>query len=116
MIAMADIVGANAERSRSHNRQVVLGRIRAAGQIGRAQIARGSGLSTQAVSNIIAGLLDEGMIVELGRLSGSRGLPAVQYGLNPEGGYAVGIEIRPTQYSAPFSTSAANRSRRSAET
>ena len=95
MIAMADIVGANAERSRSHNRQVVLGRIRAAGQIGRAQIARGSGLSTQAVSNIIAGLLDEGMIVELGRLSGSRGLPAVQYGLNPEGGYAVGIEIRP---------------------
>ena len=55
MIAMSDIVvGANAERSRSHNRQVVLGRVRSAGRVGRAEIARASGLSTQAVSNIIA--------------------------------------------------------------
>ena len=33
------VVGANAERARSHNRQVVLGRIRAAERIGRAEIA-----------------------------------------------------------------------------
>ena len=55
------VVGANAERSRSHNRQVVLGRVRAAGEIGRAEIARASGLTTQAVSNIIADLLDDGL-------------------------------------------------------
>ncbi|MEM6637651.1 MAG: ROK family transcriptional regulator [Pseudomonadota bacterium] len=95
MTSDADIVGANAERSRSHNRQVVLERVRKEGQIGRAEIARGSGLSTQAVSNIIADLLEDGLISEQGRRAGMRGLPPVQYGLNPGGGFAIGIEIRP---------------------
>lgn len=96
MIAMTDIVvGANAERSRSHNRQMVLARVRAAGEIGRAEIARASGLTTQAVSNIIADLLDDGLILECGRRTAGRGLPAVQYALNPAGGFAAGIEIRP---------------------
>jgi len=96
MISMTDIVvGANAERARSHNRQVVLGRIRAAGQIGRAEIARASGLSIQAVSNIIADLLAEGFILEQGRRSAGRGQPPVQYSLRPEGGFALGVEIRP---------------------
>ena len=56
MALSTNIVGANAERARSHNRQMVLDRVRQAGQIGRAEIARGSGLSTQAVSNIISDL------------------------------------------------------------
>ncbi len=95
MTTPAKIVGANAERARNHNRKVVLDRIRTSGQVGRAEIARTSGLSTQAVSNIIADLLDDGLISELGRRSGMRGLPAVQYGLNPKGGFALGVEIRP---------------------
>ena len=96
MIAKPDtVVGANAERSRSHNRQVVLSRVRSAGQIGRAEIARQSGLSTQAVSNIIADLLADGMILEQGRRVVGRGLPAVQYAVNPDGGYAFGVEVRP---------------------
>jgi len=96
MISMTDIVvGANAERARSHNRQVVLGRIRAAGRIGRAEIARASGLSIQAVSNIIADLLDEGFILEQGRRTAGRGQPPVQYSLAAKGGFALGVEIRP---------------------
>lgn len=96
MFSKTDIVvGANAGRARSHNRQMVLGRIRAAGRIGRAEIARASGLSIQAVSNIIAGLLAEGFILEQGRRSAGRGQPPVQYSLDPQGGFALGIEIRP---------------------
>lgn len=87
--------GANAGRSRVHNRQLVLARIRAAGQIGRAEIARASGLSTQAVSNIIADLLQDGLIAEVGRKAAGRGLPAVLYALRPDGGYALGLEVRP---------------------
>lgn len=95
MAALSEIiVGANAERSRSHNRRMVLGRVRAAGKIGRADIARASGLSTQAVSNIIADLLQDGLIVESGRRTAGRGLPAVQYSINPLGGFAMGVEIR----------------------
>lgn len=95
MVVTLNTVGANAERARSHNRQMVLERVRKAGQIGRAEIARESGLSTQAVSNIIADLLDDGLIAERGRRPGMRGQPPVQYGVNPDGGFAVGIEIRP---------------------
>ena len=96
MSVLADsIVGANAGRSRGHNRQVVLGRIRTADRIGRAEIARASGLSTQAVSNIIADLIHDGLIIEKGHRAVSRGVPVVQYSLNPVGGFAAGIEIRP---------------------
>ncbi len=87
--------GTNAERSRSHNRRVVLGRVRSAGEVGRAEIARSTGLTTQAVSNIIADLKSEGYLRETGRRSVGRGLPAVQYALDAGGAYALGVEIRP---------------------
>ena len=45
----AKTVGANAERSRSHNRQMVLDRVRQGGQMARAEIARATGLSTHIV-------------------------------------------------------------------
>lgn len=95
MIRSTSPKGSNAERSRSSNRQAVLGHIQSAGEMGRAQIARSLGLSTQAVSNIIAELQDDGMLIETGTLSAGRGLPAVQYGVNPKGGYAIGVEVRP---------------------
>lgn len=87
--------GSNAERSRHRNRQAVLGQVRAAGTIGRAEIARALSLTTQTVSNIIGELSQDGLLLEKGRLSVGRGLPAIQYALNPEGGYALGIEVRP---------------------
>ncbi|MCR4265366.1 ROK family transcriptional regulator [Nitratireductor sp. ZSWI3] len=89
------IVGSNAERSRLHNRQVVLGHVREQQPIGRAEIARISGLSTQAVSNIIAELEEDGFLLEAGRQTGGRGLPALQYRLNGDGAAALGIEVRP---------------------
>ncbi len=72
-----------------------MGYIHNAGVMGRAELARSLSLSTQAVSNIIADLIDDGLLHEKGIRVGGRGLPAVQYGINPEGGYAFGVEIRP---------------------
>ncbi|WP_164512262.1 ROK family transcriptional regulator [Oceaniglobus ichthyenteri] len=89
------IIGANAERSRTHNRQLVLGQVRRGGTMGRAEVARASGLSIQAVSNIIADLERDGLLEEQGKSSGGRGLPAIQYAINPAGGFAFGVEIRP---------------------
>ncbi|MEW7008748.1 ROK family transcriptional regulator [Lentilitoribacter sp. EG35] len=87
--------GSNAERSRSSNRRAVMGYIHSAGEMGRAEIARNLSLSTQAVSNIIAELLEDGLLHEKGTRASGRGLPALQYGVNPDGGYAFGIEVRP---------------------
>lgn len=95
MTPVQQIQGSNAGRSRSANRQAVLGQIQTAGQMGRAEIARALGLSTQAVSNIIAELEQDGLLREAGTRSRGRGLPAVQYGVNAQGGYAMGVEIRP---------------------
>ncbi len=95
MIVLQSHQGSNAERSRNRNRQSVLGQVRSAGSIGRAEIARALSLTTQTVSNIIADLSADGMLLEVGRLSVGRGLPAMQYALNPQGGYALGVEVRP---------------------
>ncbi|GEM_PF-1184767 len=91
--------GANAERARQHNSKLVLNTLqtaRAANETaGRAEIARLSGLSTQAVSNIIAELETRGLIRACGRRSVGRGQPAVQYEIIADGSYALGFEVRP---------------------
>ncbi|MFK7791347.1 MAG: ROK family protein [Devosiaceae bacterium] len=87
--------GSNAERSRAFNRSLVLGKVREAGAMGRAQIARDTGLSTQAVSNIIGNLMTDGWLHEAGKRNEGRGQPAMQYTIAPCAGAALGIEIRP---------------------
>ncbi len=87
--------GSNAERSRAYNRGLVLGHIRARPGVGRAEIARAAGLSVQAVSNIIAELLDDGLLERTGRRIAGRGLPPEGYGIAAEGGFGLGIELRP---------------------
>lgn len=87
--------GSNAERSRAYNRGLILGHLRATGRCGRAEIARVSGLTTQTVSNIIAELEAEGLLRTAGRRAAGRGLPAIQYKIEPSGGFALGVEVRP---------------------
>ena len=83
------------ERAKSLNRRLVLGRVHATGEMGRAELSRACGLTIQAVSNIIAELVEEGLIRETGRRSTGRGLPATLYAINPKGAYALGVEVRP---------------------
>jgi predicted NBD/HSP70 family sugar kinase len=86
-------IGNNPERNRTHNRRVVLDAVRLHGPLGRTAIARLAHLSPQAVSNIVGELLEEGLLIERGRLRAGRGLPPVQVAVNPDGGVTVGIEI-----------------------
>ncbi len=87
--------GSNPGRTRAYNRRLVLRHVRAGGASGRAEIARLTGLSIQAVSNITGELLSDGWLRESGRRSEGRGQPAKQYVLEPSGGYALGLELRP---------------------
>ena len=86
--------GSNPSRSRLHNRQLVLQCVREQTQAGRAQIARATQLSTQAVSNIIAELLSDGLLYEAGRTHSGRGLPAIQYAIQSSAAVGLGIEVR----------------------
>jgi predicted NBD/HSP70 family sugar kinase len=86
-------VGTNPERTRSHNRRVVLETVRQRGQLGRSDIAVLTKLTAQAVSNIVAELVEEGFLIELGRRRTARGQPPVEFAVNPEGGMTAGMEI-----------------------
>jgi predicted NBD/HSP70 family sugar kinase len=86
-------IGSNPERNRSHNRRVVLDVVRQWGPVGRMEISRHAHLSTQAVSNIVDDLVSDGLLIKTGRLRAGRGLPPIQFAVNPNGGMTAGIEI-----------------------
>ncbi|MEQ1408482.1 ROK family protein [Neorhizobium sp. Rsf11] len=86
-------IGKNPERSRDHNRRVVLDVVRRHGSLGRAHIAKITQLTPQAVANIVDELVGEGLLMEMGRLRSGRGQPPIQFAVNPEGGVTIGVEI-----------------------
>lgn len=86
-------LGKNPGRSRAHNRRVVLDLLRSHRQLGRKQIADMTQLTTQAVANIMEDLLNEGLLLDLGRLRSGRGQPPIQFALNPDGAITIGFEI-----------------------
>jgi len=86
-------VGTNPERTRSHNRRVVLETVRQHGLLGRSDIAALTRLTAQAVSNIVAELVEEGFLIEQGRRRTARGQPPVELAVNPDGGMTAGMEV-----------------------
>lgn len=86
--------GTNLGHARTFNRRVVLETIRLQGPLSRASIARQTGLSIQTISNIAEELLQAGLLREEGmRQGGGRGAPALDLGLNPDGGFTFGISL-----------------------
>lgn len=86
-------IGSNPERNRAHNRRVVLEVIRLHEHLGRTEIARRAQLTPQAVANIVEELLEEGLLIQLGRLRSGRGQPPIQFAVNPNGPLTAGVEI-----------------------
>ncbi|GGA98418.1 sugar kinase [Allosediminivita pacifica] len=86
-------LGKNPGRSRSHNRRVLLELLRRNGPQGRKALADLAGISTQAVANIIEELVADGLLLDMGRKRTGRGLPPIQYAINPDGAVTIGLEI-----------------------
>lgn len=93
-------VGSNAGVTREHNRRVVLQALRRHGALSRADLVRMTGLSAQGMSNIAADLVEQGLLMEMGRQRKGRGQPPVVYAIDPAGGFTIGIEIRPAGLAA----------------
>ncbi|WP_069162682.1 ROK family transcriptional regulator [Nocardia altamirensis] len=82
---------------RRRNRFGVLQAVYAAdGHISRQEIARATGLSFATVGNMIAELLDVGVLAELGYDAPGIGRPRAQLAINPERGMLVGVDIAET--------------------
>ena len=91
--AGASLSGANLERVGDHNQRVILQAIRVGGSITRVTLAKITGLTPPAVANITKRLLDDGLILEAGRVQGPRGQPAMNLTINPDGCLSIGVNI-----------------------
>ncbi|MET3898084.1 putative NBD/HSP70 family sugar kinase [Devosia sp. UYZn731] len=86
-------LGANSGGAGTHNRRVLMQALRLNGHLTRAEIARGTGLVPQTVSNIIEELERDGLVIAAEPLKGKRGQPATPYSIFPGGAYALGMQI-----------------------
>jgi predicted NBD/HSP70 family sugar kinase len=75
------------------NERSVLERIRRAGPISRAQIARDCGLSKPTVSQALNALEASGVVREAGRTKGGKGPTALLYEIDPSAGWVVGVDV-----------------------
>jgi predicted NBD/HSP70 family sugar kinase len=78
---------------RAINRSHVLNAIKSDGPIGRADIARRTGLSPATVTSITAKLIAQNLVLEKAAGDSSGGRPPILLGINPRGGYVVGVKL-----------------------
>lgn len=83
----------NRQLIRSLNRTTVLNTIKSRGPIGRADIARRTGLSPATVSSLTADLIAKQLVLETEPGESSGGRRPILLEINPSGGYVVGIKL-----------------------
>jgi len=84
--------GVSPGRIRAHNERVILSELRR-GTLSRAQLARRSGLSAQAIGLIAKSLISEGLIDAGDPVRGRVGQPSVPLSLRPEAAWFAGLKI-----------------------
>jgi predicted NBD/HSP70 family sugar kinase len=78
---------------RAMNERSLLERLRRAGAMSRAQLAREAGLSKPTVSQALANLERAGLVRPVGQVASSRGRAAIAYEPDPTAAYVVGVDI-----------------------
>ena len=82
------------EHARSHNRSLVLQTLYRDGQRSRADLARETGLTRVTVSDLVAELLAEGLVIELGQRESARpGKPAVLLDIDRAAHQIIGVDL-----------------------
>lgn len=80
--------------AREHNRALVLQTLFTAGPRSRADLARDTGLTRVTISDLVAELIDDALVVEKGQREEARpGKPATIVDLNRDGHRIVGIDL-----------------------
>ncbi len=92
-VTTESLSGTNLARAGDYNQRVVLQAVRAAGTITRAELTTITGLTPPTVGNITSRLLNDGLIRTDGRILGGRGQPALKFTIDPEGAFALGLNI-----------------------
>jgi predicted NBD/HSP70 family sugar kinase len=83
----------NRQLIRTLNRTAVLNMIKSRGPIGRAEIARRTGLSPATVSSLTADLIASQLVLETKPGESSGGRRPILLEINPAGGFVVGLKL-----------------------
>lgn len=78
------------------NRGALLRLLFLEGPLDRVRLGQMTGLSSGTVTNFVGSLLDEGLVVEVGREQSEGGRPRVLVRVNPDYGAVIGVEIGET--------------------
>lgn len=92
--------GTNQEFGKPFNRRIVLETIRLHGPITRAEIAERVGLTIQTVANITRELERRGFVLAKREQPKGRGSPAASLTMDPDAGFAIGIDVTPRSVEA----------------
>ncbi len=85
--------GSSQSGVRDFNERVVLQAVRLHGSPSRAELARLTGLTAQAIGLITARLDEQGLLRRRDKVRGRIGQPSVPIALNPDGAFAIGVHI-----------------------
>lgn len=88
--------GSNISNIKAHNLQAILRTLLHQGATSRVRIAQLTGLSTTTITNLVAELLEQGIVIEEERephQGGGVGRPRIPLRLVPSARYAVGVHI-----------------------
>lgn len=85
--------GTNLTYTKEFNLRIVHETIRLFGPLSRADIARRTELTVQTVSNLVKQLIADGIVYEASREQEGRGAPSIKLALNPDGAFAVGLDL-----------------------
>ena len=83
--------------ARQQSIRLVIERLLRDGSVSRAEIARGTGLSKQTISEVMRDLERDGWVVEDGQVQGSVGRSAVTYALRSDAAFVLGIDLGGTK-------------------
>src|SRR5438093_10550301 len=81
---------------RRANRASVLRRIYSCQSMSRQELSQHSGLSSASITNVVAELLEEGIVIEAGIEASQGGRPRSILSINPRYGYFIGVEVGDT--------------------
>lgn len=85
--------GTNLARAGDYNLRTVLQAIRLTPMTTRVDIAQQTGLTAPTIANITTRLTEMGLVKVTGRKQGGRGQPALQLVVEPDGAFAIGLNI-----------------------
>ena len=87
------------QQTRTFNQQLVLRAVYDHNPLSRADLARLTGLTRTSVGDLVGGLLDEGLVEEVGRGQSSGGKSPILLSVAPDGRHLIGLDLGEATFS-----------------